>query len=59
MILGETFTNHILAENTYFTNRIEETEHRIVVLKLSNKYQIICQRHNFKNILVDEHSSFE
>ena len=42
-ILVEVFTNHILVENT---NRTEWTEHTIVVLKPSNKYQII-----FKNII--------
>ena len=41
MILVEDFTNHILAENKYFTNHIECTEHKIMVLKPANKYQII------------------
>ena len=40
-ILVEVFMNHILAESTYFTNHIEQGEHSIMVLKLSNKYQII------------------
>ena len=40
MILVEDFTNHILAENKYFTNHIECTEHKIMVLKPANKYQI-------------------
>ena len=31
---------------------------RIMVLKLSNKYQIIWQCYNFKNIIVDDHSLF-
>ena len=39
--LVEVFTSDILAESTYFTNRIERTEYSIMVLKLSNKYQII------------------
>ena len=30
-ILVEVFTNHILAENTSFTNRMELTEHKIMV----------------------------
>ena len=41
MILGKVSTNHILAENTYFTNPIEWTELKITVLKPANKYQII------------------
>ena len=45
------FTDHILAKNI-FTNRIEWTEHKIMVLKPTNKYQIIRQCHNFKNILI-------
>ena len=55
-ILVEVFTNHILAESTYFTSRIERTEHSIMVLKLSNKYQIIWQCHSLKNIFVEDHS---
>ena len=59
-ILVEVFTNYILAENTYFMNHIERTERKIIVLKPANKYQIIQQGHNFKNILVDDfqHHSF-
>ena len=57
-ILVEVFTNHILAENTYFANRIEWTKHSIMVLRLSNKYQIILHHNNFKNILVDDHPFF-
>ena len=37
----EVFTNHILAENTYFTNQRERIDHKIMVLKPVNKYQII------------------
>ena len=33
-ILVQVFTNHILAKNTYFTNHIELTEHKIMVLNL-------------------------
>ena len=47
-ILVENFKNHILAENTYFMNHIEWTEHKIMVLKPTNKCQIISQCHNFK-----------
>ena len=57
-ILVVVFTNHILTEYTYFTNRIEGTEHSIMVLKLSNKYQIILQCNYFKNIMVDDHPFF-
>ena len=57
-ILVEVFTNHISAENTYFANRIEWTKHSIMVLRLSNKYQIILHHNNFKNILVDDHPFF-
>ena len=53
-ILVEVFKNHILAQNTYFTNHTELTEHKIMVFKLANKYQIIWQRHHFKNILIDD-----
>ena len=35
--------NHVLAENTYFTNPIEWTEHTNVVFKSVNKDQIIQQ----------------
>ena len=58
MILVDIFTNHILAESTYFANQIEWTEHSIMVWKPSNKYQIIWQCHSFKNILIDDHSFF-
>ena len=51
--LVEVFTNHILAENTYIRNHIQWTKHKIMVLKHANKYQIIWQCHNFKNILID------
>ena len=59
-ILVEVFTNHILAENTYFTNYKEWTEHKIIVLKPVNNYQIIQQCHKFKNILINDfqHRSF-
>ena len=33
-IVIELFTNHILAENTCFTNHIEWTGHKVMVLKL-------------------------
>ena len=48
------FTNHILAENTYFTNKREWTDHKIMVLKPENKYQIIRQRHISRNILITD-----
>ena len=54
MILVEVFKNHILAKNTYFTNRIEWTEHKIMVLKSASKYQIIQHWDKFKNILIDD-----
>ena len=50
-ILAKIFMNHILAENTYFMNHIEWTECNIMVIKLVNKYQVILQCHNFKNII--------
>ena len=53
-ILVEVFTNHILAENTYFTNHTKWTEHKIMVFNSANKCQIISQRHNFKNILIND-----
>ena len=53
-ILVEVFTNHILAENTNFTNQIGWTEHEIMVLKPANKYKIIWQCHNFENIFIDD-----
>ena len=36
-IQAEVFTNHILSENNYFKNHIEQTEHKIMVLKPVNK----------------------
>ena len=36
-ILVEVFTNQISAENTYFTNHIEQTEHKIMDFKPSNR----------------------
>ena len=36
----ERFTNYILAENTYFTNLMQWREHKIMVLKPSDKYRI-------------------
>ena len=48
-ILVEVFTNRNLAENAYFMNHMEWTEHKIMALKSANKYQIIWQCHNFKN----------
>ena len=45
-ILVKVFTNHILAENTYFTNHAEWIEHNIMVLKPANKNQIIRPCHN-------------
>ena len=53
-ILVEVFMNRILAENMYLTNHIECTEHKIMVLKPANKYQIIWYCHNFENILIDD-----
>ena len=50
--LVKVFRNHIVAEIVYFTNHTGWTEHKIVVLKPANKYQVICQCHNFKNILI-------
>ena len=52
LILIEVFTNHVLIENIYFTNCIEWTEYKIMVLKSENKYQIIWQCHNFKTFLM-------
>ena len=51
-ILVEVFTNNVLAENTYFTNHTDWTEHKIMVLKPANKYQFIWQCHNFKITLM-------
>ena len=53
MNLVEVFTNQILAENTYFTNHVEWTEHKIMALKPASKYQIIWQCHSFKCTLID------
>ena len=52
-ILVEFFTNHILEENTNFTNHLGWTEQKIMVLKPANKYKIIWQWHDFENIFVD------
>ena len=52
--LFEVFTNHISAENSYFKNHLEWSDHKIMVLKLAIKYEITWQRHNFKNILVND-----
>ena len=43
MILVEVFTNHISAENLYFTNHIEWIEHKIMGFKPANRYEIIRQ----------------
>ena len=43
MILVEIFANHFSAENTYFTNHIEWTEHKTMNFKPVNRYQIIRQ----------------
>ena len=53
-ILVEVFTNHIAAENTYFTNHIEWTEHATMVLKPANKYQIIWKSYNFRTGITDD-----
>ena len=37
-VLVEVFLNHILAEDTYFMNHTERTEHKIMVFKPANKY---------------------
>ena len=37
------FDSTSLAENTYFTNHIEWTEHKIMGFKPANRYQIIWQ----------------
>ena len=47
-IFVKVFMNHILAENKYFTNHIEQTEDNIMVLNPPNKYQIIWQCHNIQ-----------
>ena len=57
-ILAEVYRNYVSSENIYFTKRIEWVEHTIIVWKISNKYQIVQQCHNFKNISIDDHSLF-
>ena len=52
-ILVEVFMNHILAWKMYFTNCIEQREHKIMVLKPANKCQIIQHCHNSKKILIN------
>ena len=52
-ILVDVFTNHVLVENTHFTNHLGLTEHKNIVLKFENTYKIIRQCHNFENILID------
>ena len=52
-ILVEVFMNHILAENTYFMNHVEWTEHKKTTLKFANKYRILWQCHCFKSTLID------
>ena len=37
-ILVEVFTNHFSAENTYFTNHTDWTEHKIIGFKPANGY---------------------
>ena len=46
--------NYILAENTYFINHKELTEHKIMVFKSANNYQIIQQYHDLKSILIND-----
>ena len=46
-ILVEVFTNHMLAESTYFTNHIDWTEHKIMAIKSANKNKIIQQLAQF------------
>ena len=53
MILVGVFMNHVLTENTYFTNHLEWTKHKIMVLKPASKYKIIWQCHNFENIFIN------
>ena len=55
-ILVEVFTNHVLAENPYFTNHTELLEYKIMVLKPANKYPVIWQCLNFKSII---HNNFQ
>ena len=47
-ILVEVFTNHILVENTYFTNPIEWTEHTITVLQV---FLQVCTK-LFSNVIM-------
>ena len=54
LILVEVFTNHILAENPYFTNHIEFLEYTIMVLKPANKYHVFWQCLNFESIIHDD-----
>ena len=49
----EVFTNHILAENAYFLNNLGWPEHKIMVLKPTNKYKFIQKCHSFKNIFIN------
>ena len=55
-ILIEALTNHILAKITYFTNHTDygTIEHKIMVLKPTNKNQNIRQCHNFRSILIED-----
>ena len=46
-ILVEVFRNNISAENKYFTNRMEWTEHKLMGLESANKNQIIRRCNNF------------
>ena len=52
MILVEVFRNHNLVEKT-FHESYRVKKHKIIVFNPANKYQIIWQCHNFKNILID------
>ena len=47
-ILVEVFTNHILVENTYFTNHIEWTEHTITALQV---FLQVCTK-LFSNVII-------
>ena len=53
-IVVKIFANHILAEKTYFANHVEQIEHRIMVLQPANRYKIVCQYHNFRNIIAND-----
>ena len=44
-ILVEVFRNHILAENTYFTNHIERTETRL------GSYNLPLSTKSFSNVI--------